>query len=275
MKLDVPQRWRDPYVLTTALTLLMLAQSSLGLLFDDHYRDVPWIKATWFGNDWVTLLAAVPLAIGAPRRAASGSARGLSLWLGVLAYAIYNYAYYLFGAALNVFFPLYVAASVLSVTAFVLTLSRIDPASVAASFGPATPVRLIGGYLTVVGIGLAGVWLAFWAAYVFAARPTPIDPEAFKLVAALDISLMATGLVAGGILLWRQTPWGYPVAAFAGVQATLYLLVLSVNSAIIPYRGSTETSSELPLWSTLAACTATATALLLVNATARQPNREH
>jgi hypothetical protein len=142
-------RWREPYVLTTALTLSMFAQSSLGLVFDDQYRDVAWIKATWFGNDWVTLLVAVPLAIGSPRFAAGGSVRGLLLWLGVMAYAIYNYAYYLFGAALNVFFPIYVAASVLAVTAFVLTLSRLDARSIATSFSPATPVRVIGGYLAI------------------------------------------------------------------------------------------------------------------------------
>ena len=243
----------------------MLAQSSLGLVFDDQYRDVAWIKTTWFGNDWVTLLVAVPLAIGSPRLAASGSVRGLLLWLGVTAYAIYNYAYYLFGAALNAFFPIYVAASILAVTSFVLTLSRLDARSIAASFRPATPVRLIGGYLAIVGIGLTGVWFGLWAAYVFAAHPTPVDPEAFKLVAALDISLMATGLLAGGVLVWRRSPWGYPIAALAGVQATLYLLVLSVNSALSVYRGPAEPSSELPLWGTLAVCTASATALLFVN----------
>jgi hypothetical protein len=269
MNADVP-RWRDPYALTMALTLLMFVQSSLGLVFDGHYRDVAWIKATWFGNDWVTLLVAVPLAIGSPRLAASGSVRGLLLWLGVLAYAIYNYAYYLFGAALNVFFPIYMAVFILSVTTFVLALSCVDATSVAANFRPSTPVRLIGGYLAIVGIGLAGVWFAQWAAYVFAERPTPVDPEAFKLIAALDISLMATALLAGGVLLWRRAPWGYPVATLAGVQATLYLLVLSVNSAIAGYGGAKAPSSELPLWGTLGTCTAAATALLLVNVKRRR-----
>ena len=258
-------------MLSMVLTLLMLAQSSLGLVFDGQYRDVAWIKATWFGNDWVTLLVAVPLGLGAPRLAARGSMRGLLLWLGVLAYAIYNYAYYLFGAALNVFFPLYLASSILSVTTFVLTLSRVDAASIAASFRPATPVRVIGGYLAIVGSGLAGVWFALWAAYVFAARPTPVDPEVFKLVAALDISLMATGLLAGGVLLWRQAPWGYPVATIAGVQATLYLLVLSVNSVVAGYRGLIETSGELPLWAGLGVCMASATALLLVTVEKGRP----
>jgi hypothetical protein len=36
------------------------------------------------------------------------------LWLGAVGYAFYNYAFYLFGAALNAFFPLYVAPLLLS-----------------------------------------------------------------------------------------------------------------------------------------------------------------
>jgi hypothetical protein len=54
---------RVPYLLTAALAALMAVQSVLGLLFQRQYRDVKWIKATWFGNDWVTLVAAVPLLV--------------------------------------------------------------------------------------------------------------------------------------------------------------------------------------------------------------------
>jgi hypothetical protein len=54
---------RVPYLLTAALAALMAVQSVLGLLFQRQYRDVEWIKATWFGNDWVTLVAAVPLLV--------------------------------------------------------------------------------------------------------------------------------------------------------------------------------------------------------------------
>jgi hypothetical protein len=52
-----------PYLLSAALAALMLAQSLLGLLFQGQYRDVAWIKAAWFGNDWVTLIVAVPLVV--------------------------------------------------------------------------------------------------------------------------------------------------------------------------------------------------------------------
>ena len=179
----------------------MLAQSLLGLLFRGQYRDVEWIKATWFGNDWVTLVVALPLLLVGLALDGRGSVRGLLLWLGVVGYAAYNYAYYLLGAALNAFFPLYVASFVLAVVVLILVLSRLDLASIADNFLPTTPVRIIGGYLVAVGVSLASVWIALWAAYVFAGRPTPVEPEAFRLVAALDLSLMGDDLY----FRWRST----------------------------------------------------------------------
>ena len=47
--------------IASLLLVLMLVQSLLGLLLSDQYRDVEWIKVTWYGNDWITLVAAVPL----------------------------------------------------------------------------------------------------------------------------------------------------------------------------------------------------------------------
>ena len=81
-------------------------QAALGLAFPGLYRDTDWIRAAWYGNDWVTLAAAAPLLWIASARAARGSVRGLLLWMGIAGYAVYNYAFYLFGAALNAFFLL-------------------------------------------------------------------------------------------------------------------------------------------------------------------------
>lgn len=250
---------RAAFGLTAATAVLMLLQSSLGLLYRGQYRDVEWIAATWAGNDWVTLVVALPLLAAGAARARRRSARGLLLWAGTLGYALYNYAYYLLGAALNVFFPLYLGAVIAAALALILALFSIDPAGLARGFNARTPVRFIGGYFVLVGISLAGIWLAMWAAYVFAGRPTPVETEAFKLVAALDTVLMVPALAVGGALLWRRIAWGYVVSAIAGVQGSLYLLVLSINSL-------TTASSEFPLWCALALMTSAATSLLLANA---------
>ena len=253
------------HILSAALAALMIVQSVLGLVFAGQYRDVEWIRATWFGNDWVTLVVGAPLLGASLLLARRGSIRGLLLWLGMLGYGAYNYAYYMLGAALNAFFPLYVVALVLSVVTLILALSRIDVAGVAAHFRANTPVRIVGGYLVFVAVGLTFVWMVMWAAYVFAGRPTPVETEAFKLVVALDTTIMVPALAFGGVLLWRRNAWGYIVAAIAGIQGSLYLLVLSISSVVLIIRGLAEAPGELPQWGILAVTTTAATVLLLVN----------
>ena len=96
-------RMRVARRLSTVLLAIMLIQALTGLAFQAAYRDVEWIRTTWFGNDWVTLVVAAPLLLMGLRRTAVGSVQGLLLWLGLIGFALYNYAFYLFGAALNAF----------------------------------------------------------------------------------------------------------------------------------------------------------------------------
>ena len=124
---------KTAYTLSTVVAIVMLAQSSFGLLFRGQYRDVEWIAATWLGNDWVTLVVALPLLSAGIVLTRRGSARGLLLWLGTLAYAIYNSAYYLFGAALNAFFPLYAVTVIVAAAALILALSSVAPSGMSTT----------------------------------------------------------------------------------------------------------------------------------------------
>ena len=88
------------------------------------------------------------------------------------------------------------------------------------------------------------------------------EPEAFKLVAALDLVIMVPLLTVGGVWLSRRTPWGYVVACIAAVQASLYLLVLAVNSMLFLSLGLADPPGELPIWGTLALVTSVITLVL-------------
>jgi hypothetical protein len=246
--------------LAVSVAVLMAVQAALGLLFRNQYRDVEWIAATWVGNDLVTLVVAVPLLIAGMSASAGGSERGRLVMLGVLAYGLYNYAYYLFGAALNVFFPVYLLTFVCSGWALVVSIAAVGVSKVR---GADLPLRLIGGYFGVVGIGLVVAWVGVWAAHVFFGRATPIEPEVFKLVAALDLSLMAPLLILSGVQLWRRRLGGYLTGAVAGIQASLYLTVLAVNSTLAVRDGRVEAPGELPVWGILTATTVAATLLLM------------
>jgi hypothetical protein len=251
--------------LSTVLLAVMLTQALMGLAFPTAYGDVEWIRAAWLGNDGVTLVVAAPLLLVGLVRTAVGSVRGLLLWLGLIGYALYNYAFYLFGAALNAFFPIYVVALVLAVTVLILALSQIDATRFVHSVSPTAPVRFLGGSLVFIAVGLASAWIGIWAAYVFAGRPTPVEPEAFKLVAALDLSLMVPALTVGGVLIWRRMPGGLVISAIASIQGALYLLVLSVNSVAAINRGVTNAPGELPIWGTLTIITGSVALVLFAS----------
>jgi len=110
-----------------------------------------------------------------------------------------------------------------------------------------------------------------WAAYIFTGRPTPVEPEAFKLVAALDLSLMVPALTVGGVLLWQRTPWGYIIAAIAATQGALYLFVLSVNSLVAMQRGIVRPPGELPIWAPLTIFTTAVAVLMFENVRSDRP----
>jgi hypothetical protein len=249
-----------------ALAVLMVCQALLGRLMPEAYVDSAWIRATWIGNDSITLAVATPAMVGGLYLAAKGSRRGFLLWMSGLAYAAYNYCFYLFGAALNIFFPLYCLALVLALAGLILGLAAARPDKMAAAFSRRLPARLIGAFLVFTAFGLAVIWLAMWAAYAFLGRPTPVETEAFQVVAALDLALMVPALGVGGVLLWMRDPWGYLIAPIASIQAALYLLVLSVNAMILIHIGLAEAPGELPIWLPLLAGTSAAALTLLVSA---------
>jgi hypothetical protein len=232
-------------------------------LFHEEYRDPEPIRTTWLGNDWITLVIGAPLLVVSRLRAARGSTRGLLVWLGMMAYAVYNDAFHLFGAALNAFFPLYVAALVVAVVALMLSLAQLNVSAIVHSFHASAMVRAIGGSLAFIGIGLAVVWTGMWAAHICAGRPTPFDAEAFKIVAALDLALMVPALISGGVLLWKRRPWGYIIASLASIQGARFLLVLTVTSFVAIQRGLANAPGQLPIWRSLALLTTTVAIILL------------
>lgn len=248
------------------VTLLLAAQAASGLIWREQYRDVDWIRLTWLGNDIVTLVAVVPLLLWVlPVRSATSPRRSLLL-AGALAYSIYNSAFYLLGARLNVFFPLYVLLLLVSAITLAGLLMRLDSEGIALSFAPKTPARSVGAGLILVGGGLAGAWLGLWAAHIFAGVPTPVELDAFRLVAALDLTLLVPAFIAGGALLARRRPWGFVIATIASVQGALYLLVLSLNSFIAVYAGQAQAPGELLVWIPLALLTSSMAGILLAHA---------
>jgi hypothetical protein len=236
--------WRVSWV----LAVLMAGQAGIGVVAPSVYRDTGWVTAAWYGNDLVTLLVAVPLLAWALIAAGRGSLRAELVWYAMLGYAVYNYAYYLFGAALNAFFPLYAALFVMPVFALILALGRIDAGALAGHFAAGMPRRWIAGYMLFTGIGLALAWTAQWAAYVFAGTVPSIGAEPFQLIAAMDLTFMVPWFVVGAVLLLRRDAWGVIVAPIVILKGATYTLVLTTSSTVAALRGIDGTLEQIPIW---------------------------
>lgn len=255
------------YVLSSIIAVLTLVAAAGGLFIDDLYRDDTFITVGWYGNDLVTLVVAIPLLVAALILSMRGSQRAQLVWLGMLDYTLYNYAFYLFGAALNRFFLVYVALFTLSVLALIFGLANVDVNGISQKFQARTPVKWISGYMMFWAVLLGVAWIAQSLDFVVTGQlpQSGLDEGGFKLVAALDLSLVVPGLVLAAIWLWKHRPWGYVLAAMFNVKGATYTLVLTAGSLYQANAGIEGAADLVPLWVFLGVASLIASVLLLRN----------
>lgn len=261
-------RFTPAYVLTAIVTVLALVASVGGIVINGLYQDNQLVTAAWYGNDVVTLLVAVPILVGALFLAIRGSLRAQLVWLGMLDYTLYNFSFYLFGAAFNSFFLVYVALFVLSIFALIFGLLALDARGISEQFGAGTPVTWISGYMLLVAFLLGGFWISLSLNYVFTGQVpqiiTAVDHPT-NVIAALDLSMVVPIQLLGAIWLWRRQPWGYVLAAMTNLKGAVYMLVLTVSTITAIKAGVSEDLPMVALWGIIGIGHLIATVYLLRN----------
>jgi hypothetical protein len=242
---------RSTLALATALTLLMGAAAATGLLAEGLYRDNLLVRAAWQGNDLVTLVLAVPLMFAAALAARCGSRRGLLAWLGMVAYALYNYAFYLFGAAYNSLFMIYVAILILSTFGLILGLTSPDLGRVVRTARIGRAERGVGVLIITVALALGSFWVGtslghLWTGEIPAMVTAVGHPT--NVTGALDLWLVVSFGFLGGIWLWRRRPWGYVIGVIWTVKGAVYMTALSAASIAAFARGAVDDMAQLWLW---------------------------
>ena len=222
-------RARAAVTLSIIALVAMAAASAAGLLVDGLYQDPESTASMLRGYDLVTLLVAVPLLATALWRMWRGSLRARLVWIGVLAYGVYNYAVYVFGLAFNALFLVHVVAFSASLSALVLALSTVDAADIAQRISPRMPARWISGLLAFLAVGLGGMWIVNSVRFAVtgAAPPGSRLVETSTVVHlgyALDLSLLVPAYTLAAGLLWRRTAWGHVAAAAVLVSGTIHQL---------------------------------------------------
>jgi hypothetical protein len=230
------QNSKSPYILSIVILVLGAIASAGGLVWDNLYKDSEIIMLAWIGNDAVTLFVVVPAMVWSMVKSKKGSGRAQLIWMGLLGYFIYNYAFYLFGAVLNKFFLLYVALFSLSVYALILSLMRLDLTEVAEKFSERTPVKWISIFLLFISLPLAMVELGMVMDFMLTGK-TPAVPS---LIFALDLSIVVPNTAVAAILIWKRKPWGFMLTAMMLVKAFTYGLGLSISTIIVALKADMD-----------------------------------
>jgi hypothetical protein len=206
---------------------LALAASLAGLLIDGVYAGVASTAEMFRGYDLVTAVVVVPGLAVASQLARRGSVVAQLVTTSLLAYLVYTYAYFLFGAGFNDLFLLHVAVFAAGLAALVLCIAGLDSSAVAHQFGVRARVRTTAGILGVLAVALGGMWIYFAmdnaiTGDVPAGSQLVETDTIVRLGMALDLTLLVPLYAVAAVLLWRRAAWGYPLAAVALVGGILH-----------------------------------------------------
>lgn len=224
---------KTSYVLSIIATVLAALAAGAGLFAPGLYRDSEFLKTVWQGNDWVTLLAVVPSMVVVLYWYRQGSLKAALVWMGLLLYFFYNYAFYLFATAFNAVFLLYVAVFALSAYALIYGLAGFPRQRVA--FRPHYRSWII-AYLLLIAFILCMVEVPPIVTYLLEGTvPELVERTGHptNVVYALDLSIVVPLSLLASLWLWQRRKWGYLLAGLMLVKGITYGLVLTVNSIIL------------------------------------------
>lgn len=235
-----------------SIMLLSGALSLIGLFGDGLYQDTNlFILKGWWINDWVTLLIAFPAFILAIILAKQGLKGGYALLAGLMMYTVYNYSYYLFGAAFNAAFLGYVFVFVLGLFGLITGTLTLFNLLRKEDFPSIRSTRVISSYMVLTPVFLSIGWVGQWLNFVLEGITPPLLEQldaTNHLVAALDMSLVVPWFFLGAVLLWKQSVLGLVVALMINVKTVIYNVILMWGSIYQHQLGVEGAAALIPLW---------------------------
>jgi hypothetical protein len=249
------EKFNTVYFLSLIIVILMAIASLSGIFIENLYQDNALVRSSWYGNDIITMVLAVPVFMNGLIFYKKKTVIGILILFAMLFYSLYNYAFYLFGAAFNNMFLIYVAIFSLSIFALILLIRKLDIKKTAEKFKPGTPVKVIGWYMIIVGILLGVFHTGLSLSYIFnGVIPEIITNVAHptNVIAALDLSMVVPVALIAGINILKKRPWGYVLAVVWNLEGFVYMSALSSASIVTYINGDVQDVFQLMLWAPIA-----------------------
>jgi hypothetical protein len=228
----VPRPWIG---LSIAAAVLAFVGSVIALAVEPIYAGLtPAFLPQAIAQDVGNLCVAAPALVLCAVLARRGSARALMVWLGVLAFTIYNYVIYTFSIPFGPLFPLWAAVLGLSLYAFIGGLISLDGVAIARQFRSDRAVR-VSAWVLLVTAGLFGlIWLK---EDVPALLTGSVQQSAADLnlptnpVHILDYVFFLPAAFISGIRLLKKRPFAYPTT----IAFLVFLVLTCLPMLITPF----------------------------------------
>jgi hypothetical protein len=218
-----PARSRVDYLLASALAAVTVVVAAATFFLDGVLRGPAVMQGSARGTALVMLLAGAPALIAAMVLARRGHDLAVPAWLGVDGYLVYNAVMLLFATPFNRLFLGYEAILGLGIAGVITLLRSVDVARIAARLSTA-PARIVAGYLWVIAVGNALVWLKIVVPGLGASgSPSFLDGTGLT-TNPLYVQDLAFWLPLAGVAgwwLWQRRTQGYLIA---GALLVMWLL---------------------------------------------------
>lgn len=216
---------RPDYVMGALIAAFLAVTGAAGLLNPSMY--LPFIASSLVAGmpvqDFVSLLAA-PLLIAAMVYTGRGSVRAFVLWAGLMVYAGYYYAFFCFGFAYTLYYPLYLAIMGLSLYSLLGLLHGANVQAFAGHVDGHMPARFLSLVLA-MPLLLTPLWLMGIVKGISTQQMGAAD-----LVFVLDLAFLIPAMTFAAVQMWRRRPAGYLLGGVLLVKAAISGILLTGGS---------------------------------------------
>lgn len=202
--------------LSIAAAILAIAGSIIGLSVRSIYAGLtPAFLPQALAQDIANLALVAPLWLLLAALALRGSLRAYLLWLGVLAFTVYNYVIYTFSIPFGPLFLSWVAVFGMSLYALIGGVAAADHRAVMSAFTSRRATLVTAWVLIITALLFGLLWLSEDVpALLSGARPQSLIDMALPTnpVHILDLAFFLPAVIATGVLLIKQRPLAYTLA---------------------------------------------------------------
>lgn len=237
--------------LTPFILILSIGLSIAGIFFP-VYRDNLLITSVWKGNDLVTLFVVCPITFIFLLRLRKGYLKDHLVWLGCTWYFVYNYFFYLYGAAFNILFIFYNLIVILSLLSFIFGfVDLVKRMNVDLfTFVPKTTLTISIVFLiffsSLMGLAWSGLAISYWFTNTIPLAITQTDHPT-GVIFATDLIFLVTPLIVSAYFLLKKHNLGVLLTPVILIKCVLYPLVF-VSSGIIAYLNTQVYDSLTPIY---------------------------